>query len=68
MQLSFGKHKGRDVADIPDTYLDWLLGQQWFYGQARNEPLIQEIVKELALRKRSHCPVRDEYDKTLEDL
>jgi hypothetical protein len=63
----FGKHKGRKLADIPDTYLDWVVGQDWFVSQPRNREWIEAIGKELALRKRSHAPVRDEWDKSLED-
>lgn len=29
MAMPFGKHKGELVADIPDSYLRWLLDQEW---------------------------------------
>lgn len=65
MTFPFGEHRDKDLAEIPDTYLDWLLGEQWFFGQERNESLIVEITKELATRKRSHYHVEDDYGKTL---
>jgi hypothetical protein len=26
MQMPFGKHRGSDLRDLPDSYLEWLLG------------------------------------------
>lgn len=28
--IPFGKHKGLTLEDIPCTYLDWLVGEEWF--------------------------------------
>lgn len=30
MKIPFGKHKGEIVADIPNSYLEWLLDQDFF--------------------------------------
>lgn len=30
MKIPFGKYKGELLADIPDSYLDWLLEQEFF--------------------------------------
>lgn len=65
MVLKFGKYKGREVGEVPDTYLDHLLGEGWFIKDKRNTELAKEIVKELATRKRSDAGVPDEWGKTL---
>lgn len=64
MILNFGKHRGRDVAEVPDTYLDWLMGEKWFVKR----PDAEDVARELMARKRSHYHVEDEYGKTLEEL
>lgn len=51
--------------EIPDTYLDWVIGQDWFVAQARNAGLLKEIERELATRKRSYASVRDEWDREI---
>ena len=28
--IPFGKYKGEALEDIPCTYLDWLVGEEWF--------------------------------------
>jgi len=28
--LPFGKFKGQDIEDVPNSYLVWLLDQMWF--------------------------------------
>lgn len=35
MQLRFGKHKGKDLTEVPLEYLDWLLTQDWLYPNVR---------------------------------
>jgi len=68
MNILFGKYNGKSVGEIPDTYLDWLLGEPWFVTNAKNQTLIPEIIKELATRRRSRCYIEDQYGKTLEDI
>ena len=63
----FGKHKGKRLAEIPDTYLDWLIGAGWFIERPGNREWIEAIGLELAARKRSHYHVEDDYGKTMED-
>jgi len=65
MIISFGKYRDRNIEEIPDTYLDWLLGEKWFLEKYNH--LVIPIAKELALRKRSDCHIRDDFDKTLEE-
>lgn len=28
--MPFGKHKGEDIEDLDDNYLNWLMEQEWF--------------------------------------
>lgn len=63
----FGVHKGKLIAEIPDTYLDWIIGQDWFAKQPRNREWMGAIGLELAARKRSHYSVRDQFDRGMED-
>ena len=55
--------KDGDFAQVPDTYLDFLLGLPWFVKSQWAEA----VGKELATRKRSHYHVPDQYGKVLED-
>lgn len=34
-RLTFGKHKGETLDEVPLKYLDWLLGQEWLFDDAR---------------------------------
>lgn len=34
-RLTFGKHKGQTLDEIPLRYLDWCLGQDWLFPDAR---------------------------------
>lgn len=31
--INFGKYKGFDLEDVPDSYLKWVLQQEWFDGE-----------------------------------
>ena len=53
MLMSFGKHKGEPLADIPRSYLRWLLDQDWLYDPGK-EKLVEEIEAECATRDRSY--------------
>jgi hypothetical protein len=39
--MPFGKHKGRNVTDLPDSYIDWLKGLEDL-----REPLRSEVARE----------------------
>jgi uncharacterized protein (DUF3820 family) len=46
MTLPFGKHRGVDIREVPDTYLRWVLDQEW------PDPWMKRCVQEeLDLRK-----------------
>lgn len=49
----FGKYKGKTIAEIPSSYLDWLIGQDWFVKRPGNRDWLQAIGEELTTRKRS---------------
>ncbi len=34
-KLTFGKHKGEELDKVPLKYLDWLIGQDWLFADAR---------------------------------
>lgn len=51
--LTFGKYKDKDIEDIPDHYLKWLIVQSTFEGKYPD--LVKEIDKEIAYR--------DKWDK-----
>ena len=56
------KVKDTDFAEVPDTYLDFLMGLDWFVKSQWAEA----VSKELATRKRSHYHVPDQYGKVIE--
>jgi hypothetical protein len=56
------KVKDKDFAEVPDTYLDFLLGLGWFVKSQWSKA----VEKELATRKRSHYHVEDQYGKRIE--
>lgn len=29
-KMPFGKHKGLAISECPISYLDWLIGEEWF--------------------------------------
>lgn len=46
--IAFGKYKGEDIEDIPDSYLNWIKGEAWF--KAKEPKLCDAIKTELAYR------------------
>ena len=48
--MPFGKYSGRHLSDIPRSYLEWLLEQDWL----KKEDLIEAIENELAIWDRSY--------------
>jgi len=47
--VPFGQWKGTLIADIPDSYLNWLLEQGWFSKKFKD--LVPLVDKELKYRK-----------------
>jgi uncharacterized protein (DUF3820 family) len=56
LKMPFGKHKGELLADIPNSYLDWLLEQDFFEEKFREQWLMTK--KELDYRKKFNIYMR----------
>lgn len=52
-KFPFGKYRRKTLAEIPSSYLDWLLGAEWFIKKEENEGWLNAIGEELATRRRS---------------
>lgn len=48
--MPFGKHKGIDIEDISDSYLQWIIGEDLFKEKFKEG--CDAIKKELAYRER----------------
>ena len=51
--MPFGKYRGKQVADCPRDYLNWLQEQDWML-EKRNHELLEAVECECALRDRSY--------------
>lgn len=56
--IPFGKFKGKDLEDVPDSYLQWFSGEGDIV--ARCPLLCENIRKELAYRKKFDLHVKEE--------
>ena len=54
-RITFGKHKGKSVADLPSDYLRWLCGEDWV--EEKHEQLFELAQAELNWRDEmgQHC-------------
>ena len=48
-KMPFGAFKGIDIEDIPNRYLEFIIGEKWFLS--RESELTENIKKELKYRK-----------------
>jgi len=53
MIISFGKHKGKEIEEIPSDYLKWLLEQN-FIEEDSHTDLLEATEYEMAVRDRSY--------------
>lgn len=61
MKIPFGKYSGKLLADIPNSYLAWLLDQDWFF---QSHPLLADMAKkESDYRKKFDIEIEDDYEK-----
>ncbi len=56
IKMPFGKHKGELLADIPNSYLDWLLEQNFFEEKFREHWKMAK--KEIEYRKKFNVCIR----------
>lgn len=61
MILKFGKYKGKELKDIPPSYLYWLGCQDWVDSKLRKSIL---KVLTLELRDTSYGDLKYEYEST----
>ena len=47
-KIPFGIHRDTDIEEVPDSYLNWLQGEQWFRDNFKSEAEI--VKKELKYR------------------
>jgi len=59
-QISFGKFKGIDIEDVPDSYLQWISGEDWF--KKKNVELCKNIKKELEYREKFDLHIKEERE------
>jgi uncharacterized protein (DUF3820 family) len=59
--IPFGKHKDEPVEDIPRSYLEWLLEQEWFC--AREKEGVKAIETELEFRDRNGEGMSGGFDR-----
>lgn len=57
-RIPFGKFKGKDMEDVPNSYLEWIIGEDWF--KEKYPVLGANIKKELEYRERFDLKIRDE--------
>jgi uncharacterized protein (DUF3820 family) len=48
LTISFGKHKGKCIAELPSSYLRWFAGQDW--AENEHEELFEAAQEELRWR------------------
>ena len=53
MIIPFGKHKGKEIEEIPSDYLRWLIDQD-FIEEEKHAELYESIEEEIAIRERSY--------------
>ena len=54
-EIPFGKHKGEMICEVEDSYLEWLLDQDWF---CLKFPIHKKLIdKELKYRKDFNIPI-----------
>jgi hypothetical protein len=59
-RIPFGKFKGKDMEDVPNSYLEFLIGEMWFKQQ--HPMLAENIKKELLYRDRFNVHIKDERE------
>ena len=55
--MTFGKHKDKDIEEVPDSYLRWMIDQEW--AEDRYPELVEAANVELKYRSDFNKHVRD---------
>ncbi len=55
MIMTFGKHNGEEIGFVPNSYLNWLLLQDWFEDQEEFE----EVEEEMKMRRHQGIQITD---------
>jgi hypothetical protein len=55
-KTTFGKYKGKDIEDVPDSYLEWFVGEHDIV--AKNPLLCANIKKELGYREKFNLHIK----------
>lgn len=55
--MPFGVYKGKDIEDVPNSYFEWLLGQDWFNDKFPG--LSNLVVKEMDWREKWDIRIKD---------
>jgi hypothetical protein len=56
--LPLGKYRGKDIEDVPNWYLNFLLEQEWFISRFSDK--IPVVEKEIQYRERFDIMIKDE--------
>jgi hypothetical protein len=64
--MPFGKHKGENISDISDNYLEWILEQEW--TEEKYPQLIAAIGIELTNRAEQGGSVDEAGNREADDL
>ena len=57
MFFEFGKYNGILIADIPNNYLNWIVGEKWF--KERYFDLYEQSIIEIAYRKQFNIVIKE---------
>ena len=55
--MPLGKFKGKLICNIPNSYLEWIVGEKWFKQKYSRLCIIAEM--EIAYRKRYDVIIKD---------
>jgi hypothetical protein len=53
MLITFGKHTGKEIDDVPSSYLDWIVNNH------DDDELVTAAEEELQYRNTHHCHIED---------
>lgn len=57
MPFTFGKYNGILICDIPNSYLNWIVGEQFFKNKYKE--LYEQVLIELKYRKQFDIDIKE---------